>query len=96
MNDILLDIDYDLAEQNGDFVCGDSTLQDAELIMISSEGHWINDLVIGADIDNFINDDMSLYDFKVRYKRHLLRDKKELTKFEIADKINIEVNPIND
>ncbi len=90
MNDIELE-NNDLKIIAGDFNFTESLQQDAYSILVSATGHWTNDPPIGADIENLINDDISIYGFKSSLKRHLRRDGIVLKKFDFTDKLELEV-----
>ena len=49
-NDIILDQDNDLALLNGDFVVGDSYLQDVCIILQMSQGELKSDPFMGANL----------------------------------------------
>ncbi len=54
MQDILLDSNYDLAVQNGDFATGESADQDVEQIVLSQKGEWKQYPVVGFGIENYL------------------------------------------
>lgn len=53
--DILLDEDFDLLIENGDFVIGESVNQDIALIINTWVGHWKKSPLIGVGIQNYLN-----------------------------------------
>lgn len=54
MNDILLDETGDLKIQNGDFVVGNSDIQDAILIVNAFTGDWKNSPTTGVGLGNYL------------------------------------------
>lgn len=55
--DLLLDNDFDLITQNGDFVVGDTTRQHQGLLFISQPGEWRQYPLVGVGAKDFLNDD---------------------------------------
>ena len=55
--DYLLDNDYDLRIENGDFVVGESTNQHQDLLMILEKGELRQFPATGVGIKRFLNDD---------------------------------------
>lgn len=83
--DLILSTDNDLAIDNGDFVLGDTLYQEAALIMQAVPGWFKNDPILGADINNSLDDDTPMLEFKAHLARHLQRDGKELIYFDIQN-----------
>lgn len=52
MTDILLDKDGDILIENGDFVIGDATNQNQELILIAHKGEFKESPELGVGISN--------------------------------------------
>jgi len=50
MRDVLLDENNDLKIVNGDFVIGESEMQDVGLILSSNQGEWKEHPIIGANL----------------------------------------------
>ena len=55
MKDFVLNHEHDLKIENGDFVIGDATDQNVELIFKSAPGQWKEHLETGVAIDRYIN-----------------------------------------
>jgi hypothetical protein len=56
MNDILLNTDFDLDIQNGDFVIGRSDEQQQEVLMLATQGDFKQNPEVGIDLISFINE----------------------------------------
>jgi hypothetical protein len=56
--DILFGIDGDLARKDGDFVVGESTNQHKQDILVAAPGHYRHKLTTGADIGQYLNDEI--------------------------------------
>ena len=56
MNDLLLDSNQELDVQNGDFVTGESTLQNQDLLIMTNPGEWKEDPTIAVGIAGFLKD----------------------------------------
>ena len=55
--DILLNSDIDIMFADGDFVVGDSTMQNQYLILSTHKGEWKENPFIGAGVEDMLNDD---------------------------------------
>jgi len=55
VKDILIDDDYDLIIENGDFKIGYSDMQHIELICITDLGHWKQSPLLGVGIEKYIS-----------------------------------------
>lgn len=55
VKDILLDDDFDLIIENGDFKIGSSDMQHIQLICITDLGHWKQFPLQGVGIHNYIS-----------------------------------------
>lgn len=53
--DILLDDNFDLIIENGDFKIGNSDIQHIQLICITDLGHWKQSPLQGVGIHNYIS-----------------------------------------
>jgi hypothetical protein len=65
MTDILVDDNFDIKCDNGDFVTGNSDAQNIELILLTAPGDWA-DARVGMNISRFINAPLSEEDRFVR------------------------------
>ena len=54
VSDIILDDNYDLVIENGDFKVSDSDNQHIELLCITALGHWKQHPLIGVGITQYI------------------------------------------
>lgn len=71
MTDILL-TDYDLETGNGDFLLGDPTYQNQELLLLSQKGEWKENPTIGVGISNYLLDEGKadlLRDIRIEFNR---------------------------
>lgn len=57
ITDILLDNSGDLMFQNGDLVCGDSTKQHQNLLILTEKGEWKQNPTMGVGVSNYLLDD---------------------------------------
>jgi hypothetical protein len=55
--DILLNDQYELMTENGDFVTGDNLLQQQALLLATGKGHWKENPFIGVDLVDWINNE---------------------------------------
>lgn len=56
MKDIVLDSDFDLVIENGDFVVADGTVQHQALLLLSAPGEWRQTPLIGVNLRQFTLD----------------------------------------
>lgn len=82
MSDILLDQDNDLRIEDGDFVVGDSTMQEVGLIISTHTGEWKEDPIIGAAPTDLLKKRYSKLELENRFRVHLRRDKKDYAKYK--------------
>lgn len=61
MTDFLLDQNKDLKIENGDFVLGDSTEQNLELLFISTPGEWKASVEVGIAIERALNGNLDRF-----------------------------------
>lgn len=87
MRDIQLDENYDLKITNGDFVIGDSSQQNVELILKINPGELKEHLQTGVGIDRAINSNND------RFLDRLIRVQMETDNFNI-EKLSIKKNGI--
>jgi hypothetical protein len=83
--DILLDKDFDLLIENGDFVIGDSEAQEVGIILSISTGELKSDPLIGANLIQFIRGNASKDTIEKHVRAQLELDDKDYD--EIKDKI---------
>lgn len=74
--DILLDADYEDKIEGGDFVMGDGTLDDCNIIMKLNTGDLKSDVILGPTLIRMINSHTSPTQIKQEIKLHLNRDNK--------------------
>lgn len=75
-NDIKLDENFDLLIENGDFLIGDSEMQEVGIILAMNVGELKSDPLIGANLVHFIRNVKD----KVKIERHIR------TQLELDDK----------
>jgi hypothetical protein len=57
MEDFLLADDFDLLINDGDIAVGDSSLQNQQLLLLTSPGEWKQSPTTGCGLENFLEDD---------------------------------------
>lgn len=90
--DILLSSDIDIMLSNGDFVIGDSTMQNQYLILSSQKGEWKENPFIGAGIEDMLNDEGSEAYWKRRIVEELKRDGMDVKEVKIINNGQININ----
>lgn len=90
--DILLSSDIDIMLSNGDFVIGDSTMQNQYLILSSQKGEWKENPFIGAGIEDMLNDEGSEAYWKRRIAEELKRDGMDVKEVKIINNGQININ----
>lgn len=67
MKDILINENYDVSIENGDFKVGNSENQQVEMILFSKQGEWKTSPELGCDIERAKNGSISRFlDRKIR------------------------------
>jgi len=87
--DVLLDDDYDLKILNGDFVIGESTMQDVVLILQTNKGEWKHDPILGCNLIELIKSKSSKVEVEKRVRLQLERDGKNYDKIKNIINFNI-------
>lgn len=72
--DILLSTELDIMFANGDFVIGDSTMQNQYLILSTHKGEWKENPFIGTGLEDMLNDDGGEAYWKQKISEELERD----------------------
>jgi len=75
-SDILLDDSDDLNIVNGDFVIGESTLQEVGIILRLNSGELRNDPVLAPNLIQLVNSASKDQEFEERVRLFLRRDNK--------------------
>ena len=57
VTDILLDANFDLRIENGDFVAGESTRQHQQLLILTDKGEWKENPTRGVGAQGWLLDD---------------------------------------
>ena len=86
-SDILLDDSDDLNIVNGDFVIGESTLQEVGIILRLNSGELRNDPVLAPNLIQLVNSTSNDQEFGERVRLFLRRDNKNYE--DIKKLINI-------
>ena len=86
-SDILLDDSDDLNIVNGDFVIGESTLQEVGIILRLNSGELRNDPVLAPNLIQLVNSSSKDQEFEERVRLFLRRDNKNYE--DIKKLINI-------
>jgi len=79
MIDLKLDANNDLLVENGDFVLGECFDQEVKLLLELSPGNLKSYPLLGAALTDFVNNEASRDELKLRIKRALKSDNKDLT-----------------
>lgn len=72
MKDILIDENYQVACANGDFVTGDSDLQQQQLLLLADKGDWKQFPTVGVGVRRYLKSDEPetlLAEIKKEYQR---------------------------
>jgi hypothetical protein len=86
-NDILLNENDDLDIVDGDFVVGESVLQEVGIILRLNSGELKIDPVLAPNLVQLVNSTENKQEFEDRVRIHLKRDNKNYN--EIKELINI-------
>lgn len=89
-NDFLLDNEDDLLIEDGDFVIGESTMQDVGIILKAVPGEIKNDPILGAALFAKVKSGASQLEIEAIVKKHLKRDGKDYN--TVKNNINIKRN----
>ena len=89
--DILLDEDGDLKIANGDFVIGDSDIQEIEALLIGKPGEFKEFPLIGSDIGRLLKSRSGHTAALKEIKKQLVNDGFDVSNIKIDDD-NINVN----
>ncbi len=84
MNDFLLDNTGDLLIVNGDFSVDDTTLQEAEDIILSYPGWWKQFPLVGCAAPNYLNSPGTGQQLSNTINQQLKLDGKTLTSFSAS------------
>jgi hypothetical protein len=85
--DILLDENDDFDIVNGDFVIGESVLQEVGIILRLNSGDLKSDPVLAPNLVQLVNSAENKQEFERRVRIHLKRDNKNYN--ELKELINI-------
>jgi len=89
--DILIDTqDNDLLISAGDFGIDESTDQEVAFILMSEQGEWKEDPLVGAGLFRLVNSNGDERDLKQLVKLQLARDKKNYE--QLKKRINLKLN----
>jgi hypothetical protein len=87
--DILLDADGDLAIVNGDFVLGDSELQEVETILSMMQGALKEDPIMGANLIHYEKSTLTPDAIKAKASIALQRDGKDFNQIKKGLELNV-------
>jgi len=80
--DYLIDTYGNFVIENGDFVVGDSELQEVAEIIESHPGEWKEDPVIGCALTTMLKSNFDPIRIEQKIKNHLTRDGKDYENFK--------------
>jgi hypothetical protein len=86
--DFLMDSDGNFIIENGDFVIGDSELQEVAEIIEANPGEFKEDPIIGAALVRMIRKKYSAAQIEQEIKKHLARDGKDWNDYKDKIKLN--------
>jgi hypothetical protein len=66
MTDILLNDDFTLRIENGDFLIDDSDTQNQQLIVKANKGNFLESPTLGVGIDNYLNSALEQHIVKLK------------------------------
>jgi hypothetical protein len=93
IQDILLDEFNDLAEENGDFVAGNSTGQHFKLLLSTNKGDWKHAPYVGIGLQNFLSDEQGLQNSRFEIKKQCEVDGATIENITfVGSQINIKGN----
>jgi len=72
--DILLDENFDVVAKDGDFVVGDATLQNQQLLLLSQKGEWKQEPQVGVGIRDFLLDDANVHEMHQAIQKQFALD----------------------
>lgn len=90
--DILISTDIDIMFSNGDFVVGDSTMQNQYLILSTHKGEWKENPFIGAGLEDMLHDEGGEAYWKRRIAEELKRDGMDVKEVKIINNGQININ----
>lgn len=88
--DIMLDENNDLKIMNGDFVVGESTMQEVKLILQLNQGELKSDPILGPNLFTLLKTNGNNKIVSSIVRRHLARDNKNYDDIKNAIQINVE------
>lgn len=86
--DFLLDNDGNFVIKNGQFVIGESDLQEVALILESHPAEWKEDPIIGAALTKMLKSNYDEVRIEQHIKKHLARDGKDYEDYKQHIKID--------
>lgn len=92
MKDILLDENKDLRIENGDFVIGESTAQEIELILTAFKGEFKEYPLLGAEIIRKLKSRETTQGIRREINEQLEYDGFDWIDFKIEDSENFTIN----
>lgn len=87
-NDILLDDNWDLQVENGDFVTGEDLSQRTGLLLATTEGEWRQSPTVGVGTAMYLHSNSEM-EFRRKIKKQFKDDGLQLTEFK---KVGTELN----
>ena len=92
MTDIKLDADFDVAVAAGDFVVGEVTRQNQELILLSRKGMWKQTPQCGVGLSDYLLDDGSRVALTGSIQEQFTADGMKVRRIMAKDLSNINVD----
>lgn len=80
--DILLDEDFDVMAENGDFKIADATLQNQQLLLLTGKGEWKQSPVTGVGLADYLLDDAPVDELHQEIQKQFALDGMKVNKIE--------------
>jgi len=82
IQDILLDENFDVIAENGDFKMGDATLQNQQLLLLTGKGEWKQSPVVGIGLAEYLLDDAPVDELHQEIQKQFSLDGMKVKKIE--------------
>lgn len=90
--DYLVDDNFDLIIENGDFKKGDATLKHQHLLLLAEPGSFTQSPTIGVGIRSFLLDEADPDDMQKAIQREFEQDGMKISKMKINSLSDIQIN----
>jgi len=90
--DILINDDFDLKVEKGDFAIGDANQQHQQLFLLSQKGMWKQDPKAGVGVMDFLLDDLGPEELRSSITEQFKADGMKINKLEVKSDYKITVD----